>query len=272
MPPPNAAFAPTAPPTLVRDQAEIGAFLTRDLALHLYELGDLDPFYWPHCRYFGLRGEDGALQSLALLFTGAELPTLLLLERQRPAAASALLLGLSTVLPPVFYAHLSPGLSLGPGWLVEHESAHQKMTLTDPGALADPQDAVPLGPADLPAVLSLYARAYPENWFIPRMLETGAYRGIWRGARLVAVAGVHVSAPAQGVAALGNITVDPDHRGQGLGAAVTSAVCRGLGARTRIGLNVHADNRVAIALYTQLGFRHEADYHERLMRRLDGGG
>ncbi len=71
---------------------------------------------------------------------------------------------------------------------------------------ADTRGAGLLTAADLPALQTLYAAAYPGNWFDSRMLGTGQYVGIWQGDRLMAVAGIHVYSPSYKIAALGNIT------------------------------------------------------------------
>jgi predicted GNAT family acetyltransferase len=65
------------------------------------------------------------------------------------------------------------------------------------------------------------------------MLETGQYLGAFEGGAIVAVAGVHVYSERYGGAALGNVTTHPRHRGRGLGAAVTAALCKSLRATAR---------------------------------------
>ncbi len=96
------------------------------------------------------------------------------------------------------------------------------------------------------------------------MLGSGAYLGLHRGSDLVAVAGLHVYSPSFRAAALGNIAVHPMHRGQGLGRAITRALCARLRAQglRHIGLNVRADNAAAVAMYRGLGFELVTDYLE----------
>src|SRR5438270_4245 len=79
---------------------------------------------------------------------------------------------------------------------------------------------------DLDDLQSLYRISYPENWFDPRMLETGHYYGIRRDAKLVSVAGVHVYSPQYKIGVLGNVTTHPDYRGQRLGSAVCAKLCK----------------------------------------------
>jgi ribosomal protein S18 acetylase RimI-like enzyme len=130
-------------------------------------------------------------------------------------------------------------------------------------------EAAVLGPGDRERLERFYAEAYPGNWFDPRMLETGVYRATVEQGEIVAAGGIHVFSPYHRVAALGNIAVHRAHRGRGLGATVTTAVCHALRAAgiTHIGLNVKADNRAAIACYERLGFERCGAYDEFMLRR-----
>jgi ribosomal protein S18 acetylase RimI-like enzyme len=255
----------------LRDRSRLEEFLRRDPWLHLYELGDLDDFYWPHTTWYGL-AEDEELRAVCLLYTGREPPTLIALGG-RSAPVRALLEGVRDRLPPAFYAHLSPGVaaSLRPSFELVSHGLHLKMALSDPPR--DLLDAAvqtePLGPEDEGELLELYTTAYPDHWFDPRMLETGQYLGIRDEGQLVSAGGVHVWSPRLGVAALGNIVTHPDWRGHGLGTAVTAALCRNLRERTPlIGLNVGADNLLAIHCYRRIGFRVVTEYEEhRITRR-----
>ena len=97
-------------------RTEIEAFLRRDAFLHLYELGDLDDFFWPHTTWFGLRahGADRSraeLAAVALLYGATDLPVLLALTAPPLAALADLLAALLPRLPPRFYAHLSGDLA-----------------------------------------------------------------------------------------------------------------------------------------------------------------
>ncbi|MEV1331433.1 GNAT family N-acetyltransferase [Micromonospora costi] len=243
------------------DRAVLAGLLGRDPVLHAYQLGDLDDFFWPYTSWFR-RGDQ-----VALLYHGVEPPTLLAFAAPAQAGElAALLADLTPVLPGRLYAHLSPGLeaALAPAFDADGPAAHHKMALTDPARLAGVVPAGrPLGPADLPGLRTLYAQAYPGNWFDPRMLDTGQYVGVRDGDALVAVAGVHVWSPAYGVAALGNVTTHPRVRGRGLGAAVVAALCHRLRETVaHVTLNVRADNGPAVRLYERLGFTRVADYGE----------
>lgn len=246
----------------VHDRGELADLLRRDPALHAYELGDLDDFFWPYTSWY--RHDD----VVALLYHGAGLPTLLAFEREDRGGLAELLDGLLPLVPRHFYAHLSAGVesALAKHFQAEPGGLHLKMALTDLTRLhlAQPEGEV-LGPADLPQLTALYDAAYPGNWFDQRMLDTGQYIGVRRDGELLAVAGVHVWSPTYRVSALGNVTTHPRVRGQGLATAAVAALCRRLlDTVDHITLNVKADNGAAIAVYTRLGFTPVADYAEFL--------
>ncbi len=248
-----------------KDQVE--AFARRNPFLHLYTLGDLDDFFWPHTTWYALQ-EGESVQQLVLLYTDLSLPTLLALAEPPLGLMRDLLRGLLARLPKRFYAHLDESLAdvFAGEYDVQFHGTHYKMGLTDRARLAgfDTAEVVALSPADANDVEALYRASYPGNWFVARMLETGFYFGIRRGSALVSVAGVHASSRQYKVAALGNITTRPDVRGLGLGTAVTAKVCQELvrAGVAHVGLNVKADNRGAIACYEKVGFERVATYGE----------
>jgi RimJ/RimL family protein N-acetyltransferase len=253
----------------LHDKAAIAAFCRRHPALYIYELGDLDDFFWPHTTWYGWE-EQGVLRQLALLYHDMTTPVLLAHAAGDHDGLRRLLGGVLPLLPRRIYAHLDAGAiaALVGAYRAEPHGPHLKMDLRDPSALAGyPATAEQLSEADLPDIEALYAASYPGNWFVPRMLQTGCYYGIRSDGALVCIAGVHVFAPAQGVAALGNVTTHPAWRGRGLAAAACAALCRALLARgvATIGLNVRADNAAAIACYQKLGFRRTAAYDEWML-------
>jgi ribosomal protein S18 acetylase RimI-like enzyme len=254
------------PAILLHDRDEIEAFLRQRPAMHLYELGDLDDFFWPYTTWYALR-EAGEVRALALLYTGTALPVLLTFIEEEPEPSVELLHAIRPFLPRRFYAHLSPGLEahLEADYRLESHGIHLKMAFVDHTRLVDidTTGVVRLTSADRPALEALYQASYPGNWFDPRMLETGHYVGLWHGDEIVSVAGVHVYSPRYGVAALGNITTHPQLRGQGLAARVTGRLCQLLLETVGvIGLNVKEDNRAAIKCYAGLGFEQIAEYKE----------
>ncbi|GIV99316.1 GNAT family N-acetyltransferase [Roseiflexus sp.] len=255
---------------ILHDKRTIETYLRRNPALHVYELGDLDDFFWSRTIWYGLQ-EGDYIQALALLYTGGDLPVLLAMAPPPATALAALLAQAMPLLPPHFYAHLSPEArdALTSHYILEPHGPHLKMTLTNPDRLAgiDTSAVERLTSAATDELQAFYARSYPGNWFDPRMLETGQYFGV-RDANgaLLSVAGVHVYSTEQRVAALGNITTLPSARSRGLATMATAALCRSL-LRTvdLIGLNVRADNTAAIACYRRLGFDVVAEYEEHLL-------
>jgi ribosomal protein S18 acetylase RimI-like enzyme len=240
----------------VHDRGELAALLSRDPALHAYELGDLDDFSWPYTTWY--RQGD----ALALLYHGLATPTLLAFGD----GAGELLTGLLPLLPWRFDAHLSPGLEsvLAGTFQIQSHEPHVKMALTDPARLSDvDRSGEVLTVDDLPELTALYEAAYPGNWFDQRMLATDHYIGVRRDGALAAVAGVHVWSPTYRVSTLGNVTTHPRSRGLGLATTAVATLCRRLLTSVdHIGLNVHADNAAAIAVYTRLGFTTVAHYTE----------
>jgi predicted GNAT family acetyltransferase len=254
----------------ISDRPLIEAFVRQDAALHIYELGDLDPFVWPHTRWFGLPDERGRLRALALLYTGGGLPVLIALGRADGGAIAQLVEAVVPRLPERLYSHLSPGLltHMGERWSPIHHGRYLKMELQDHSKLidVDVDEVERLAVGDLNAINELYGESYPGNWFDPRMLETGEYFGIRREGSWVCVAGVHVYSREYGVAALGNITTAPSWRGRGLARQAVAGLCRSLLEHVEIiGLNVKADNRPAIACYERLGFVEIAQYDEIML-------
>jgi ribosomal protein S18 acetylase RimI-like enzyme len=116
---------------------------------------------------------------------------------------------------------------------------------------ADPE-AVPLGPADVPDMLSLVARTRPGP-FLPRTVEFGGYIGIRRDGELVAMAGERIRPP--GWSEISAVCTDPAVRGQGLATRLTLAVAAAITGRGETPfLHAAAENVTAIRLYEALGF------------------
>lgn len=249
----------------LHNKNEIEAFLRKNVHLHIYSIGDLDDFFWQDTQWHALK-EDDEIQALTLLYTGQPLLTLQALSEQAELMRK-LLRSISHILPDRFHAHLSPGVGEVFKGRYEMESCakHYKMVLNSkrfPGNV-DCSQVIRLTDDDLGQMLRLYEDAYPGNWFDPRMLQTRQYFGIRIDNKLVSVAGIHVYSKTYKVAALGNIVTHPDYRGRGFATSVTARLCRSLSKNVdHIGLNVKADNTIAITLYEKLGFEIITPYYE----------
>jgi GNAT superfamily N-acetyltransferase len=244
---------------------QIEPALRRNVFLHVYALGDLDPAFWPFTTWYGL-DVAGDVRAVLLLYSAFETPTLMALADLPPDDLRELLRAARPLLPTRMYAHLSPGCrdALEPLARAESRGPHLKMALVEP-ALDVPGVAhvERMTPADVPALAALYAAGYPASWFDPRQIATGHYYGLRVDGELASAAGCHVYSPGQKVAALGNIVTHPAHRGRGHGAAVTARLCAEvLQTVDHVGLNVKADNATAVRCYERLGFRAVAGYEE----------
>lgn len=249
----------------ITNKFQLADYFQQNIYLHIYSLGDLDDFFWPLTEFYGEK-QPGRVDRVITLYRGGSSPTLLALDSENVLTRQ----NLKTILPYLpasFEAHLSPDLEST--FLSTHElqfhGPHYKMGLVKTESLNDisSQAAVQLNSNHLDEIQNLYRISYPENWFDPRMLQTGQYFGIWHENKLVSIAGVHVYSPAYGVAAIGNITTHPDFRNRGLGKLVTAALCRSLlDTVDVIGLNVKVSNQAAISCYEKLGFEVKAAYNE----------
>lgn len=255
------------------DDAAIRAFLERDSALHLYELGDLSQPYRASTTYFASPTPEGRIGGVVTLYEGSDLPTLLAFasDPEEHAALLTLLERMAPSLPSPLYAHLSPGLERGLGSFAvrEDRGQHLKLALGRYVSLvdADPDRVEHLGPAHGAEVRAFLDASYPGHFFHERVLESGMAFGVREHGALRAFAGVHVFAPT--CAALGNVATAPEARGRGHARRCLVALVEALrssGVET-IGLNVEADNAAAIGLYKKLGFETAATYTEAIYRR-----
>jgi RimJ/RimL family protein N-acetyltransferase len=262
----------TIKPVCLHDRDTIAAYLCKNVALHLYEIGDLDDFFWQYTTWYA-HVEESEIRQISLLYSGTDLPILLGLSTD-PVGMQALLRAIMPFLPRRIYTHqMGDSIRLfEEHYTIIPHGTHYRMLLTDPACLnaIDTSEVVPLSVADQADIQRMYDASYPGNWLDVRMLETNRYFGIQRNREWVSVSGIHVYSPRYRVAALGNITTHPQFRGQGLATATTAKLCQILLEDVdHIGLNVKADNTSAIACYKRLGFEIVETLEEYMLEPKD---
>lgn len=139
-----------------------------------------------------------------------------------------------------------------PGWPVEVWG--EGIQMVDDGIAAAPDpEAVRLTETDVPEMLALIERTKPGP-FLPRTIELGAYLGIRRGGKLIAMAGERLHPP--GWTEISAVCTDAAYRSQGLATRLIHAVAHDIRKRGETPfLHAAATNSNAIRLYESLGFR-----------------
>jgi GNAT superfamily N-acetyltransferase len=253
------------------DKDELYSHFARDPVLFGYHIGDLDPFYFEHCRWAVNRDQDGEIEDAVLIYAGLAVPTVLAFAIGN--AFESLLKDVLAYVPARFYCHFQSKYGdLFRGVFNERPlGTHQKMKLASyrpHQSGIHSNDIIRLGRDHLPQLLDLYERSYPGNYFDQRLLETKKYFGYFHNDRLVSVSGVHVYSDEYRIAVLGNIVTNPRYRGRGLAAALTARlVDELLGEGKRVMLNVSAENDPAIKCYSKLGFAKVCEYEESVFSK-----
>lgn len=248
------------------DKDEILAFLQQDHFYAAYAIGDLEPDFFAQCEWFAA-GDGGRIQALALYFTGLDSHALFIMGQ---SDGLSLILG-SALRPERAYFTSRPEnlpaiqafYSLG-----EIEKMF-RMTVRDEDFRPVAGKTLKLGPGYSSELKRLYSlgesRGESVIAFSPYQLAQGVFYGIENRGRLVAAAGTHLVAPNYGVAAVGNVFTDPDHREQGYATLCTSAVTKELLSRgLDVVLNVQEGNADAIHIYKRLGYREYCRFIEVL--------
>lgn len=253
------------------DPAAIRALLETDRSWCVYPLGDLAPGLFEHAEWF--HAADGE-PALVLLFRGFQKPVLFTLgpaEAVRPLLEEA-------VDDPELFLHVRPEIIplVEERYAVPAVDPMWRMILEPSDLRAAPGEATRLTAADLPRLQALYADGEPvgeaPGFFAASMLEDGVYYGVREAGALVSAAGTHILAPAEGVAAIGNVYTRRDCRGRGLAARVTGAVAAELLRRdiATVALNVDQRNGAALRLYERLGFHRYCEFREGLAVKSPG--
>jgi ribosomal protein S18 acetylase RimI-like enzyme len=237
--------------------AEIRSILETDRNWSAYALADLDPSLSEHAEWL----VDG--DSVVLLYGGLHPPVLFAhgepqgvkrLFDQLPAAE------VQYTLQPTHRSLL--GQRLEP----LHETKMWRMILRPADFPGPPVlETHRLATEHLDQIGRLMA-GQPDrpDAFSPSQLESGVFYGIFRGDRLVSMAGTHVVSQENDTAAVGNVFTDPNQRGRGYGRATCASVVADLlavGIGTIV-LNVAMANEAAVKVYRALGFWPFCGYYE----------
>ncbi len=144
------------------------------------------------------------------------------------------------------------------GWRKTFEKPILQMVLpADVRLLPEAPELCTLGRDDLAGMMELVLATKPGP-FGPRTHELGAYIGIRRDGRLVAMAGERFRLSRH--TEISAVAVDPPERGRGLGRALTVVLAENIRGRgvTPL-LHVFPDNTAALKLYQSIGFRARAE-------------
>jgi GNAT superfamily N-acetyltransferase len=238
------------------DKTAIARVLDADPHWALYALADLDDGLFQRCEWWT------SGQGLALVFHGLDIRPIFLMGEDEELRT------LLAALPvPSGYLNVREHQEDVIQGLFAFRERHEMYRMVlERFAPAPGMDAtVALTGAHLDEILALYATdAGGGVAFAPVQLESGVFRGIREHGVLIAVAGVQVLSVERSVAAVGNVFVRRDRRGQGLAQATLSATVnavRATGVRT-IGLNVERSNTAAVRAYEKLGFQPVLRYVE----------
>lgn len=254
----------------LHDKSVIQEFLNKNPELHIYSLGDLDDFYWPHTVWYAKMYND-SVTALILNYIGMVPPTIITFADSNQKNMAELIEGIRPFIPNKFNAHLTPGLIevIGRSKIVKDYGIHYRMVLKKtPNKIFNPGFQVrTLSNVDLPEINSFFLTNYQGNWFDPRMLETGKFYGCFEDNRIIGVAGIHVYSPQYRIAAVGSIATAISHRGRSICKILTSVLCKDLMQTVDvIGLNVNSSNETAIRAYKAVGFEIYAEYEEYFIR------
>jgi ribosomal protein S18 acetylase RimI-like enzyme len=137
------------------------------------------------------------------------------------------------------------------GWEVQKEFDVLQLVHATSPSTSEPSGVRLLSDQDVTAMLALTAIAYP-SYFRARTPRLGEYCGVFDGPSLIAMAGIRMR--LSGFEEISAICTHPDHRGRGLGAAVTRFMVNEIRRRGHTPfLHTESDNP-AQQMYRKLGF------------------
>jgi RimJ/RimL family protein N-acetyltransferase len=250
---------------LVSDRAELRSFLDADRLFAAYAICDLEDKEFAKTRWGGAFDRD-RLVALALEYTGLTPQPLFVMGR--PEGIEGILRDI--VRPRAAYVAVLPEALPSVETLYRLDNGPQmvRMWVDRRRFRPYPADVRHLLPSDIGELNRLYQLGF-ASWLPSSAIADGVYYGMRVGGRLVAAAGTHVISRQAGLAVVGNVLTQIDHRGRGFATAVTGAVTAEL-LRTcdQVVLNVRADNPPALQAYRRLGYTEHVRFEERLAHRL----
>jgi GNAT superfamily N-acetyltransferase len=236
--------------------ADFMRYLARDWArnaLALYDLGHAPS----RTRCFAA-SEGGAFEGYLLVWTGRRHPSVIL---HGSIVAARALLDLGPTNQCTFLAY--PPIAAAVEESRRATERHPMDFMVVEAASAHPtggRRARRLTGTDARALTALYdeggrgAITDDRPW-----IESGLAYGIFKGSRLLSVAGTHYF--SDDYCLLGGVYTARDHRGRGYATEVTSAVTRGALARVpKVALNVVSTNGPAVHVYQKLGYLRAAEW------------
>jgi hypothetical protein len=82
----------------IADKVVLESFIRQNPGLHLYIIGNLDDFFWPYTKWYGII-DNARLRSVFLIYSGSKLPVLFALEDTDKLQSENLLNSLVPKLP-----------------------------------------------------------------------------------------------------------------------------------------------------------------------------
>lgn len=254
----------------VTDIPTIRSILAPRVEYTAYALGQLEPALFPRTRWYYARGTTGT--ALVLHSRGGLGDATFVLGD--PDAVSAILSIHPG--PPQTYATCQPQHleALRKCFRLANQQPMIRMGVTrETFQPVQTHQTTALSGIDIRKVNALYGSEGGPSYYIPEHIDSGVYRGVVEGGRLVAVAGTHVVSRQEGVAVVGNVFTHPDARGKGYATCTTSAVTQTLlDYCDHVVLTVDPNNTPAVAAYARLGFREVCQLVEASAARRDPSG
>ncbi len=156
------------------------------------------------------------------------------------------------------------------GWKVEFESTMFKMVWEgETPAVDEVLDAVALGAKHAEQAVALATLTHPGP-FGPRTLELGEYFGIFKGERLIAMAGERLQVGS--FRELSGVCTHPEFQGRGFARRLMHMLILRQLQRGEIPfLHVMSDNLLARGLYERMGFVYYRESVVRVVRLTSRG-